>query len=67
MDALVYVSPLTIWYWIFYQIDIDIGSSAVARNVVGLVLGYVTSIVVDLAVLIEVTFHLVSRSMPLSY
>jgi len=39
----------------FLEIDVNIGSSAVARNVVGLVLGYVTSIVVDLAVLIEAT------------
>ncbi|KAH9615469.1 hypothetical protein KSS87_008283 [Heliosperma pusillum] len=37
----------------FLEIDVDIGSSAVARSVVGLVLGYVTSLVVDLAVLIE--------------
>jgi hypothetical protein len=36
------------------QIDVDIGSSSVARSVIGLVLGYVTSIVVDLAILIEV-------------
>lgn len=36
------------------QIDVDIGSSAVARSVIGLVLGYVTSLVVDLAILIEV-------------
>lgn len=36
------------------QIDVDIGSSAVARSVIGLVLGYVTSLIVDLAILIEV-------------
>lgn len=36
------------------QIDVDIGSSSVARGVIGLVLGYVTSLVVDLAILIEV-------------
>lgn len=36
------------------QIDVDIGSSSVARSVMGLVLGYVTSLVVDLAILIEV-------------
>ncbi|EXC12519.1 hypothetical protein L484_012331 [Morus notabilis] len=35
------------------QIDVDIGSSSVARSVIGLVLGYVTSLVVDLAILIE--------------
>jgi hypothetical protein len=32
---------------------VDIGSSSVARGVVGLVLGYITSVVVDLAILIE--------------
>ncbi|KAG6628121.1 protein ENHANCED DISEASE RESISTANCE 2-like isoform X1 [Carya illinoinensis] len=37
----------------FMEIDVDIGSSSVARSVIGLVLGYVTSIVVDLAILIE--------------
>jgi hypothetical protein len=40
-------------FWMM-QIDVDIGSSSVARSVVGLVLGYVTSLVVDLAILIEV-------------
>ncbi|KAK1395932.1 protein ENHANCED DISEASE RESISTANCE 2-like [Heracleum sosnowskyi] len=37
----------------FLEIDVDIGSSPVARSVVGLVLGYVTSLIVDLAILIE--------------
>ncbi|KAF9662798.1 hypothetical protein SADUNF_Sadunf18G0091800 [Salix dunnii] len=37
----------------FLEIAVDIGSSSVARGVIGLVLGYVTSIVVDLAILIE--------------
>ncbi|XP_076896736.1 protein ENHANCED DISEASE RESISTANCE 2-like [Bidens hawaiensis] len=37
----------------FLEIDVDIGSSSVARSVIGIVLGYVTSIVVDLAILIE--------------
>ncbi|CAM6079958.1 unnamed protein product [Sphagnum tenellum] len=37
----------------FLEIDVDIGSSSVARGVVGLVLGYITSVVVDLAILIE--------------
>ncbi|KAM7268894.1 hypothetical protein ACFE04_011060 [Oxalis oulophora] len=37
----------------FLEIDVDIGSSSVARSVIGLVLGYVTTIVVDLAILIE--------------
>lgn len=38
----------------YLQIDVDIGSSSVARGVISLVLGYVTSLVVDLAILIEV-------------
>ncbi|KAF0919831.1 hypothetical protein E2562_031688 [Oryza meyeriana var. granulata] len=37
----------------FLEIDVDIGSSSVARSIIGLVLGYVTGIVVDLAILIE--------------
>ncbi|XXG58955.1 hypothetical protein AAC387_Pa04g1130 [Persea americana] len=37
----------------FLEIDVDIGSSSVARSIINLVLGYVTSIVVDLAILIE--------------
>ncbi|KAJ4709656.1 protein ENHANCED DISEASE RESISTANCE 2-like [Melia azedarach] len=37
----------------FLEIDVDIGSSSVARSVIGLVLGYITSLVVDLAILIE--------------
>lgn len=37
----------------FLEVDVDIGSSSVARRIMGLVLGYVTSIVVDLAILIE--------------
>nr|DAD27336.1 TPA_asm: hypothetical protein HUJ06_028804 [Nelumbo nucifera] len=37
----------------FLEIDVDVGSSSVARSIIGLVLGYVTSIVVDLAILVE--------------
>lgn len=37
----------------FLEIDVDIGSSSVARRVIGLVMGYVTSLVVDLAILVE--------------
>uniref|UniRef100_A0A0D6R473 START domain-containing protein n=1 Tax=Araucaria cunninghamii TaxID=56994 RepID=A0A0D6R473_ARACU len=37
----------------FLEIDVDIGSSSVARSIIGLVLGYVTSLVIDLAILIE--------------
>lgn len=40
------------------QIDVDIGSSSVARSVISLVLGSVTSLVVDLAIVIEVCFVL---------
>eukprot|EP00850_Spirogloea_muscicola_P011366 SM000070S21332 [mRNA] locus=s70:324503:334440:- [translate_table: standard] len=34
-------------------IDVDIGSSSVARGVIGLVIGYVEALVVDLAIVIE--------------
>ncbi|CAN0901091.1 Protein ENHANCED DISEASE RESISTANCE 2 [Linum grandiflorum] len=37
----------------FLEIDVDIGPSSVARSIIGLVLGYVTSLVVDLAILVE--------------
>ncbi|KAJ4958272.1 hypothetical protein NE237_025383 [Protea cynaroides] len=37
----------------FLEIDVDIGSSSVAKSIIGLVLGYITSIVVDLAILLE--------------
>ncbi|KAF9614407.1 hypothetical protein IFM89_018552 [Coptis chinensis] len=37
----------------FLEIDVDIGSSSVAKSIISLVLGYVTSLVVDLAILIE--------------
>lgn len=37
----------------FLEIDVDIGSSSVARSIISLILGYVTGIVVDLAILIE--------------
>lgn len=33
--------------------DCDIGSSSVARNIIGLVISYVTTLVVDLTFLIE--------------
>ena len=45
------------------QIDVDIGSSSVARSVIGLVLGYVTNLVVDLAILIEVCAFLLIKFM----
>ncbi|CAI5521075.1 unnamed protein product [Closterium sp. Naga37s-1] len=37
----------------YLEMDVDVGSSSVARSVIGLVLSYVTSLVVDLALLIE--------------
>ncbi|RAL44166.1 hypothetical protein DM860_016412 [Cuscuta australis] len=37
----------------FLEIDVDIGSSSVARSIMGLVLGYASSLVVDLAILLE--------------
>lgn len=49
------------------QIDVDIGSSAVARSVIGLVLGYVTSLIVDLAILIEVCFGVSLLEFIISY
>ena len=38
----------------FWQVDVDIGSSAVANGVLGLVFGVVTTLVVDMAFLIQV-------------
>lgn len=43
-----------IWACIFLQVDVDIGSSAVANGVLGLVFGVVTTLVVDMAFLIQV-------------
>ena len=37
------------------QMDVNVGSTAVARNVIGLVISYVKALVVDLAILIEVS------------
>lgn len=37
----------------YLEIDCDIGASSVARGIIGVVIGYVTSLVVDLAILIE--------------
>lgn len=44
------------WGW---QIDVDVGSSSVARSVCGLVLGYATTVVIDFAMLIEVCMKLI--------
>lgn len=40
--------------YFFLQVDVDIGSSAVANGVLGLVFGVVTTLVVDMAFLIQV-------------
>ncbi|KAI5063230.1 hypothetical protein GOP47_0021777 [Adiantum capillus-veneris] len=37
----------------FLEIDVDIGSSSVARSIINLVLKHVTSLVVDMAILLE--------------
>lgn len=37
------------------QIDVDIGSSTVANGVLGLVIGVITSLVVEMAFLVQVT------------
>ena len=39
---------------IFVQIDVDIGSSTVANGVLGLVCGVITTLVVDMAFLVQV-------------
>jgi hypothetical protein len=36
------------------QLDVDIGSSSVARGVVNLVVGYLSKLVIELAFLIQV-------------
>lgn len=41
--------------WCWAQLDIDIGSSSVANGVVGLVLGYLSKLTVDMAFLIQVS------------
>lgn len=37
----------------FLEIDVDIGSSSVARSIINLVLGHITNLTVDMAILIE--------------
>lgn len=37
-----------------WQVDVDIGSSTVANGVLGLVVGVITSLVVDMAFLVQV-------------
>lgn len=41
-------------FLVFFQVDVDIGSSTVANGVLGLVFGVVTTLVVDMAFLIQV-------------
>lgn len=41
----------------FLQLDVDIGSSSIAKGVVNLVLGYLSTLVIELAFLIQVKFH----------
>jgi hypothetical protein len=47
-----------IWFYItnLLQIDVDIGSSTVANGVLGLVVGVITTLVVDMAFLVQVRF-----------
>lgn len=42
---------------LFVQVDVDIGSSTVANGVLGLVIGVITTLVVDMAFLIQVCFQ----------
>ncbi|KAG6687976.1 hypothetical protein I3843_11G101000 [Carya illinoinensis] len=41
----------------YLEIDVDIGSSTVANGVLGLVIGVITSLVVDMAFLVQVRFN----------
>ncbi len=40
----------------YFEVDIDVSSSSVAKHVVGLVCGATKSVTVDLAILLQVTF-----------
>jgi hypothetical protein len=40
-------------YWL--QLDVDIGSSSVAKGVVNLVIGYLSKLVIEMAFLIQVS------------
>ena len=46
--------------WSTLQIDVDIGSSTVANGVLGLVCGVITTLVVDMAFLVQVNKFIVS-------
>jgi hypothetical protein len=41
-------------YWM--QLDVDIGSSSVAKGVVNLVIGYLSKLVIEMAFLIQVSY-----------
>jgi hypothetical protein len=38
----------------YFELDVDVGSSSIARNVVGLAIGYSKSIVVDMGLCLQV-------------
>ncbi len=38
----------------YFELDVDVGSSSVARNVVGLAIGYSKAIVVDIGFCLQV-------------
>lgn len=58
-----------IWFYIIHllQIDVDIGSSTVANGVLGLVVGVITTLVVDMAFLVQVRFFLLTISSQLQF
>ena len=37
----------------YFEVDVDVGSSSVARNVVGLAIGYSKAIVVDMGICLQ--------------
>lgn len=54
-SKILHVLPFTLH--LDFQLDIDVGSSTVARGVVSLVLGYLTNLVIEMAFLIQVKHH----------
>lgn len=42
--------------FVIFQLDIDVGSSTVARGVVSLVVGYLNNLVIEMAFLVQVMF-----------
>ncbi|KAK6926784.1 Pleckstrin homology domain, partial [Dillenia turbinata] len=51
------LEPLQRFVLLYTQLGVDIGSSTVARGVVGLVLGYLTNLVIEMAFLIQANTH----------